>query len=84
MHPCHYVALICFLPEQTLTDTTENHYEGIIDSGRELALMFDILKDQTTKINQVILFLFLRYVFLTFCNAQKLNFGDRHGGAERI
>ena len=45
------IALICF---KTITDTTENHYEGIIDSGRELALMFDILKDQTGKMNQVI------------------------------
>lgn len=52
MYPCAYH--IYFLPEQTITDTTENHYEGIIDSGRELALMFDILKDQTSKMNQVI------------------------------
>lgn len=54
MHPCHYIAFICPLSEQTITDTTENHYEGIVDSGRELALMFDILKDQTSKMNQVI------------------------------
>lgn len=50
----YHIALICFLSDQTITDTTENHYEGIIDSGRELALMFDILKDQTSKMNQVI------------------------------
>ncbi len=44
---------ICFVAKQSRTDTTENQYEGIIDSGRELALMFNILKDQTSKMNQV-------------------------------
>lgn len=48
-----FVNMRKFLEEiSTITDTTENHYEGIIDSGRELALMFDILKDQTSKMNQ--------------------------------
>ena len=59
----------CVLPEQTITDTTQNHYEGIIDSGRELALMFDILKDQTSKMNQVIAGFFT--TCLTLYNVQR-------------
>jgi len=48
-----FVNMRKFLEEiSTRTDTTENQYEGIIDTGRELALMFDILKDQTSKMNQ--------------------------------
>ena len=39
--------------QQSRPDTIENQYEGIIDSGRELALMFNILKDQTSTMNQV-------------------------------
>ncbi|KAL9987866.1 hypothetical protein ACROYT_G002239 [Oculina patagonica] len=48
-----FVNMRKFLEEiSSRTDTTENQYEGIIDSGRELALMFNILKDQTSKMNQ--------------------------------
>ncbi|KAK2559166.1 Disabled-like protein 2-interacting protein [Acropora cervicornis] len=37
---------------QSRSDTCENQYEGIIDCGRELALLFSILKDVTGKMNQ--------------------------------
>nr|XP_058946947.1 ras GTPase-activating protein nGAP-like isoform X5 [Pocillopora verrucosa] len=48
-----FVNMRKFLNEiSSRTDTTENHYEGIIDIGRELALMFNMLKDQTSKMNQ--------------------------------
>ena len=69
-------------PEQTITDTTQNHYEGIIDSGRELALMFDILKDQTSKMNQVIAGFFTTCFNIVQCS--KTHFGNPHGGAYRM
>ncbi|XP_022786888.1 disabled homolog 2-interacting protein-like isoform X2 [Stylophora pistillata] len=48
-----FVNMRKFLSEiSSRTDTTENNYEGIIDIGRELALMFNMLKDQTSKMNQ--------------------------------
>lgn len=44
---------VCSVCPQSRADTSDNQYEGIIDSGRELALMFNILKEQTSKMNQV-------------------------------
>lgn len=40
------------ISQQSRCDTSENQYEGIIDSGRELALMYNILKDVSSKMNQ--------------------------------
>lgn len=50
----YYIVLICFFFDQIIMDIIENYYEGIIDGGWEFVFMFDILKDQISKMNQVI------------------------------
>ncbi|XP_068694529.1 ras GTPase-activating protein nGAP-like isoform X2 [Montipora foliosa] len=40
------------ISQQSRSDTCENQFDGIIDCGRELALMYSILKDVTSKMNQ--------------------------------